>query len=338
MNFPLVIGHRGSPGYRPEHTESSYLLAISQGADAVEPDVVVTSDGVLVVRHENEISSTTDVAEHPEFRNRKTTKTVDGEKLTGWFTEDFTWKGLSSLRCRERLPKIRPENTRYNDAESILRLRDVLRLSDGSGVRAVIELKHAHYFKQLGLNVAELLATELRTARFVTGESLTIESFELGVLAELKAMGVQAQFIFLMESSGAPADEIAELGAAATSYATYRESSHLTALAGRVDGISVAKRELFTRDALGRTTGVSDLVARAHECGLLVYSWTLRPENRFLNPRFHRGIHPQKFGDWQQEFSLALSSGVDGIFVDHVDLGVDARRRFMSDLGPRLDG
>ncbi|WP_286134084.1 glycerophosphodiester phosphodiesterase family protein, partial [Erythrobacter donghaensis] len=110
-NGPIVIAHRGASGERPEHTLGSYALAIDQGADFIEPDLVSTKDGVLVARHENEISETTDVAAHPEFADRKTTKTIDGQSLTGWFTEDFTLAELKTLRAKERLPQLRPANT-----------------------------------------------------------------------------------------------------------------------------------------------------------------------------------------------------------------------------------
>ena len=133
---PLVIGHRGAPGYRPEHSRSSYDLALEMGVDAVEPDIVVSKDGVLVVRHENEISATTDVADRPEFADRRTTKTVDGAAMTGWFTEDFTWDELATLRCRERLPKIRPASASFDDQQPVLRLTDVLDIVRAGVARA----------------------------------------------------------------------------------------------------------------------------------------------------------------------------------------------------------
>lgn len=340
---PLVIGHRGSPGYRPEHTEASYRLAIEQGAEALEPDVVVTRDSVLVVRHENEISGTTDVADHPEFADRRTSKIVDGERLTGWFTEDFTWAELSTLRCNERLPKIRQQNTQFDGRWPMLRLADVLELvAQANEVRpvfAVIELKHSAYFRALGFDLAELLRSELkRTGWDARADQLVIESFELGVLDALRLLGVRAQYIFLMESAGAPADEGTDSSSTATPYVQYRTDAGLAGLVGRVDGISVAKAELFDRDALGRTTGTTDLVARAHVHGLTVFTWTLRPENHFLNLRFRGSLRAAEFGDWRGEFGLALESGVDGIFVDHVDLGIQVRDAFMSAGGPTLEG
>ncbi|WP_449277832.1 glycerophosphodiester phosphodiesterase family protein [Leucobacter sp. GX24907] len=326
---PLVIGHRGASGYRPEHTESAYRLAFELGADLVEPDIVATSDGVLVVRHENDISGTTDVAERREFADRKTTKTVDGVRLTGWFTEDFTWDELRTLRCRERLPRMRADNRAYDGAEPILRLRDVLGIVDaasddhGRQFGVVVEVKHAHYFASIGLNLGDLLLRELASTGWDNRpDRLVIECFELGVLEWLGDAGVRAKRIFLLEREGAPADEVAEAGEDAHAYAWYRSDDGLRSLIGRVDGISVAKSDLLRTNRRGRAVGPNDLVAKAHALGLEVYTWTLRPERHFLNPRFQRGLRAGEWGDWQGEFRMILSTGVNGIFVDQPDLAV----------------
>lgn len=337
---PLVIGHRGAPGYRPEHTESAYRLAFDLGADAVEPDLVATHDGVLVVRHENEISGTTDVADHPEFASRRTTKKIDGVKLTGWFTEDFTWAELSGLTTRERLRKTRPDNAEYDGDGRILRLSDLLAIVDEESGRrerrlsVVIEIKHAHYFAGIGLPLDELLRAELAAHGWdERPDQLIIECFELGVLEQLRAAGTRAQFVFLTETEGSPPDERALHGRGARGYAWYRSDEGLDALVGRVDGISVAKADLLRIGRRGVAIGTTDLVQRAHQRGLAVFVWTLRPENRFLNPRFRpqgmaavpRGGEAAMWGNWLEEFQLILESGVDGIFVDHPDLGVAAR-------------
>ena len=340
--FPLIIGHRGSCGYRPEHSAASFLLAIEQGADAIEPDVVVSQDGVLLVRHENEISGTTDVAARPEFADRRTTKVIDGEQLTGWFTEDFTWAELATLRCSERLPELRPENTAFDGDFPLLRLRDVLALaaeaSDVNGLRVVIELKHAHYFAELGFELIALLREDLAATGWDRRlDRVIVESFELGILDRMRETGWPTQLVFLMESEGTPADERARDGDSATRYAEYRADAGLDSLRGRVDGVSFAKAELFERDQHGVTTGISNLVARSHQRGLLVFSWTFRPENAFLNRRVRSSGLPAARGDWLSEYALALSTGLDGMFVDHVDLGCSARERFMSAGGPRLD-
>jgi glycerophosphoryl diester phosphodiesterase len=182
---PLVIAHRGACGYRPEHSRAAYELAIEQGADMLEPDVVVTKDGVLVIRHENEISGTTDVADHPEFADRRTVKIIDNEPLDGWFTEDFTWDELATLRCRERLSDMRLESRAFDGQFELLRLTDLLRLVDAASraVSLCIELKHATYFDDEGLALDELLARDLTECGWKLDDSrLVIESFEKSIL------------------------------------------------------------------------------------------------------------------------------------------------------------
>lgn len=324
---PLRIGHRGAPGYRPEHTASSYRFAFAQGVDAIEPDLVVSRDGVLVIRHENEISGTTDVAERPEFASRCTTKVIDGVTLTGWFTEDFSWEELSTLRCRERIPTIRPENTRFNNTESILRLEELLHLVDeassahGRPINVVIELKHVHALTEQGHDLVTLTLDALDRAGWGNRpERIIFECFELGPLQRLRAAHTRSALIFLMESTGAPADEIALHGNAARPYEWYRSDAGLDYLRGHVDGISLAKRDLLRVNPRGKALGTTDIVARAHAKGLLVYTWTLRPENAFLTPGFRTSTQRAEHGKWQEEWQLILSTGLDGVFLDHPDL------------------
>ncbi|MBW9094231.1 glycerophosphodiester phosphodiesterase [Microbacterium jejuense] len=326
---PLVIGHRGAPGYRPEHSRSSYALAFELGVDAVEPDVVVSRDGVLVVRHENEISGTTDVAERPEFADRRTTKTVDGNALTGWFTEDFTWEELSTLHCRERIADVRPSSATFDGEQTVLRLRDVLdaastaSLEQGREIGVVLEIKHATYFASLGWDVASLVEAELREAGWDAGQwPLTVESFESTVLLALKERGIPAVYVYLLEAAGRPFDLVSAHGKAAPTYAHTASPAGLDALVGQVDGISVDKRMILAPDRLGRTSGPSPIVADAHERGLRVFTWTCRPENRFLIGQFRTRGGPSEFGDWEGEWSVIRDAGVDGVFVDHPDLGV----------------
>ena len=331
---PLVIGHRGAPGYRPEHSRSSYALAFAMGVDAVEPDVVVSRDGVLVVRHENEISGTTDVADRPEFADRRTTKTVDGVELTGWFTEDFAWEELATLRCRERIPQLRPSSASFDDEQPVLRLRDVLdavreaSLEHGREIGVVLEIKHATYFATClgaagGWDIAELVDAELHEAGWAGGElPLTIEAFESTVLFALKERGIRAAYVYLLEASGRPFDLFAAHGKAALTYRQTAAPAGLDALVGRVDGISVDKRTILAPDKLGRTSGPSPVVADAHDRGLRVFTWTCRPENRFLIGQFRSRGGPAAFGDWEAEWGMIRDAGVDGVFVDHPDLGV----------------
>lgn len=330
---PLVIGHRGAPGYRPEHTASSYELAFALGADAVEPDLVSSKDGVLVVRHENEISGTTDIASRPEFADRRRTKTIDGDELTGWFTEDFTWAELATLTSRERIAALRPASASFDGGAGLLRFSDLVDLVRASSadlgrpLGIVAEVKHASYFASIGLPLDRLLADELADNGFGSDprtEPLIIEAFEKTVLLELQRRGVRAEFVYLIERSGRPSDLVARFGEAAPTYADAMTDEGLAALATEVDGISVDKAMLVALDDEGGA-GRTDLVSRAHAVGLRVYTWTLRPENRFLAPPFRVGDDPAAHGDWLGEFSLVLATGVDGIFVDQADLGVAAR-------------
>jgi glycerophosphoryl diester phosphodiesterase len=316
-----VIAHRGASGYRPEHSRSAYLLAIELGADAIEPDIVATSDGVLVLRHENEISGTTDVASRPEFADRKTTKHIDGVKLTGWFTEDFTWEELSTLRAVERLPKIRAANNAFAGSDGILRLTDLLDILDAADrpVGLVAEIKHAGYFESIGHPLDELFAAELSAAGWENDERLTVESFEKTVLLKIRDRGIGGRLVFLIESSGAPADDPAH------PYLNYLSDAGLAALAEEVDGISLDKHILLAKDATGQRVG-TDLVARAHAAGLIVFCWTLRPENQFLAKKLRTGGNAAVHGNWMKEYRMLMKMGLDGVFADQPDLAIEARQ------------
>jgi glycerophosphoryl diester phosphodiesterase len=360
---PLIIGHRGAPGYRPEHTSGAYDLAFSLGADAVEPDIVATRDGVLVLRHENEISTTTDIADHSEFADRRTTKTVDGAELTGWFTEDFTWAELSTLRAVERVPSIRQPSSTFDGMYPLMRLTDLLELVNRrSGEEArllgvVAELKHATYFSSIGFPLHELFLSELRNAGWLHHPGLVVESFEKTVLGELYRGGYRGKRVYLVENKGAPADRIAEYGETAADYASDVSEVGLYGLASaglaeRVEGISVhlsmlpnppkrlkpgeenSDAERGDGDSATENgeagpgdSADGDLIERAHAAGLSVYCWTLRPENRYLPKRMRRGSDPASFGDWQRRFTRVMRTGVDAVFADHPDLAVVARDR-----------
>ncbi|GAA1843777.1 glycerophosphodiester phosphodiesterase family protein [Agromyces salentinus] len=337
---PLVIGHRGAPGYRPEHTRSAYELAFALGADAVEPDLVATRDGVLVLRHENEISGTTDVASRPEFAGRRTTREIDGSPLTGWFTEDFTWGELATLRATERLGALRHASASFDGRYPVIRLRDLFAIIDraaderGRMLRMVAEFKHASHFASIGLPLDELFAAELRGAGWGVGdERLIMEAFEPTLLDELGARGIRGARVLLVEGSGAPADLVRSAGASAPSYDSFVTAAGLRSLAGRFDGVSVGVGRLLGGDTgSGAPAGGQEsplrgarLVNAAHESGLDVFTWTLRPENRFLPAAYRRGKGKAAWGDWTGAFGDVLATGVDGVFVDHPDLGVEAR-------------
>lgn len=331
---PLVIGHRGASGYRPEHTGPAYELAFALGADAVEPDLVATRDGVLVLRHENEISGTTDVAARPEFASKRATREIDGRPLTGWFTEDFTWAELATLRARERLGPLRQSSSSFDGRYPIIRLRDLFELVDIAAdeqrrdIRMVAEFKHASHFAELGLPLDDLFAAELDDAGWGRGgDRLIMESFEPSLLDRLGARGIRGKRVFLIEDRGAPWDVVLAVGRrAAPAYDTFATEQGLLALAGRFDGVSVGKGRLVDEPASpdGALHG-AELVDAAHAAGLEIYTWTLRPENRFLSAAHRRGRLRAAYGDWLGEFTHIIDMGVDGIFVDHPDLGVEAR-------------
>jgi glycerophosphoryl diester phosphodiesterase len=331
---PLVIAHRGASGYRPEHSRVAYELALEMGADAIEPDIVATSDGVLVLRHENEISGTTNIAFVSEFAGRRTTKVIDGVEQTGWFTEDFTWAELATLRTAERLPKIRRGSATFIGGGGILRLRDLLDILDAAGrpVVLVAEIKHATYFASIGLPLDELFAAEIR--EWATADNLVVESFEQTVLHQIRARGVAGRLVFLVEASGAPADLVAQAltsGSPARSYADHLTDAGLAELAAAVDGVSYSKSMIIQVDVARNAIGITDIVARTHAAGLLAFVWTLRAENTFLSRNFRTGDRPGAYGDWAAEFALILSSGVDGVFADQPDLAVRARHDFFAE-------
>lgn len=351
---PLIVAHRGASGYRPEHTLAAYRLALALGAEAIEPDIVATRDGQLVLRHENEIGGTTDVADRPEFASRRTSREIDGQRLTGWFTEDFTWAELSTLRARERLPNVRGASARFDGRYPILRLRDLLQLLEeaplapgtGAPVRLVAEVKHASYFASIGLPLDELIVAELTAWSAAQPGRLVIEAFEQTVLGQLRDRGLAADYVYLLEKAGTPADLVARHGAAALSYASHLSDAGLARLrlAG-IHGVSVETALLVRaqpRDAgtarstwrpVGNGLAASDLVSRAQAAGLSVFTWTLRPENRFLPAPCRIGAAAAAHGDWLTFFTAVMRTGLDGVFADQPDLALEARATLSSGQG-----
>jgi glycerophosphoryl diester phosphodiesterase len=307
---PLVIAHRGASGERPEHTIASYTLAIEQGADFIEPDLVMTKDGVLVARHENEISGTTDVAAKPEFAARKAIKTIDGEKMTGWFTEDFTLAELKTLRAKERLPMLRPGNVAHDGKHEIPTFQEVLDLAREHGVGVYPETKHPSYFQSIGLAMERPLLAQLEKNGYDQKEDpVFIQSFELANLRELRGL-TRLRLIFLMDAKGGPAD-----GSGKT-YAALSTPDGLQAVAGVADGIGVSKEMIVPRGPLGGSKPPTTLVADAHEAGLKVHVWTFRAENYFLPLELRKGIDPRGHGDLEAELKQFAAQGVDGVFSD----------------------
>ncbi|MEP7091937.1 MAG: glycerophosphodiester phosphodiesterase [Nocardioidaceae bacterium] len=325
---PIVIGHRGAAGYRPEHTLASYRLAIEMGADYIEPDLVSTRDGVLVARHENEIGGTTDVAAHPGFAHRRTTRLIDGVETTGWFTEDFTLAELKTLRAVERLPKVRPGNTWYDGHFEIPTFDEVLELAErGSRRRGVTigvypETKHPGYFASIGLPLEEALVAALRRHHLDRPNApVFVQSFETASLRALTSM-VSVPLVQLVDATGAPYD--LELAGDPRTYADLLTPLGLKEVATYAAGIGV--HQALVLPAGPDATLQRDLVDAAHTEGMLVHAWTVRDENRFLAPAHRVGDDPNARGDAPGQIRTLFDAGVDGIFTDHCDTGVEARR------------
>lgn len=320
---PIVIGHRGASGYAPEHTLAAYYIAIQQGADYIEPDLVSTRDGRLVARHENEISGTTDVADHPEFAARRTTRVIDGVALTGWFTEDFTLAELKTLRARERLPQLRPANARFDGQFEIPTLEEILALVESTneerrrqarhGVPLGVypEIKHPGYFDSIGLSMEEPLVRTLHRHGYKGPKApVYIQSFEAANLRALRRM-TRLPLIQLIGN--------AEL----------MRPDGLAEIARYADGVGLDKNLIIPRNAdesLGNATTVVD---DAHAAGLIVHAWTFRAENDFLPLNYRVGADPAATGNLAGEIQRFLQTGLDGFFADQPNIGVAARNAWL---------
>jgi glycerophosphoryl diester phosphodiesterase len=309
----LVIGHRGASGYLPEHTLASYALAILQGADFIEPYLVATRDGVLVARHENEVGGTTDVATRAEFTARRRLQVVDGERVEGWFVEDFTLEELKSLRTRERIPELRPSNATHDGQFEIPTFDEILALlaavnaarsiAGQAPVGVYPETKHPSHFAALGLPLEPPLLAALE--RGLQGAPLFIQSFETTNLQQLRA------------TCGYPLTQL--LG----SQAALVERGGLGSIVRYAQAIGVPKSMVMTEGA-GAVPGAmlvpTTLVRDAHAVGLAVHGWTYRAENAFLPPALRRGVDPAAHGDLAAEVAQHLAAGIDGLFCDQPDI------------------
>ena len=342
---PIVIGHRGASGYFPEHTLVSYFIAIQMGADYVEPDLVMTKDGVLVARHENEIGGTTDVADKPEFAGRRTTKTIDGAAITGWFTEDFTLAELKTLRAKERIPQVRPGNARFDGKFEVPTLEEVLRLvqrlnserrREAKGkerrrfkpVGVYPETKHPTYFAGIGLAMEAPLVKVLHRHGYRGRHApVFIQSFEVGNLKGLARM-TDLPLVQLLNDVGRPYDFT--VSGDPRTYADLAKPAGLAEIARYAAGVGVNKNLMIPRIAGGFLGAPTTLVADAHAKGLVVHGWTFRAENTFLPTDFQSGADPIAFGDLVGEAKRFLALGMDGFFTDQSDIGVRARDEFVA--------
>jgi glycerophosphoryl diester phosphodiesterase len=306
---PVVIGHRGASGYRPEHTLASYELAIELGADFIEPDLVITRDRILVARHENEISETTDIAGRADFLDRRTTKHIDGREVSGWFVEDFTLDEIKTLRARERLPF---RDHSHDGRFEVPTFQEILDLARRKGVGVYPETKHPSYFRDLGLALEEPMVSALHAAG-CRGRSAPVflQSFETGNLRRLREM-TDLPLIQLLEDEGRPWD-------LDRSYRDLTAPEGLAEIATYADGIGPSKRLIVPAGPDGRLLPPTSLVDDAHRAGLLVHPWTFRSDPCFLAPDYE--------GDPGREYEQFFSLGVDGVFSDFPDAARACRGR-----------
>jgi glycerophosphoryl diester phosphodiesterase len=330
MKVPLLIGHRGASGHVPEHTLASYSLALHQGADYIEPDLVATRDGVLVARHENEISTTTDVAAHREFEERRRTQYIDGVDVSGWFTEDFTLAELKTLRARERIPELRPKNTRYDGRFDIPTLQEILQyvayvnsMRQPAGLKLIgvyPETKHPSHFASIGLRLETLLLEELK--RGLGATPVFIQSFEVGNLRYLRRQ-CDYPLVQLLAAEGAPWDQSPEKGG---SYANMSRAEGLRRVAEYANAVGVQKSMVMNESPDGTLTPTT-LVEHAHAAGLLAHVWTFRAENMFLPVALRRGTELAGRGDLAAEIQRHVEAGIDGLFCDQPDIARRALTR-----------
>lgn len=327
---PLVIAHRGASGYRPEHTLSAYALAARMGADYIEPDLVSTKDGVLVARHENEISATTDVDARPEFADRRATKVVDGRSFTGWFTEDFTLAELRTLRARERIPHLRLRNTLYDGRYGVPTFQEVLDLTRSLSreldreIGIYPETKHPTYFRSIGLALEEPLVRALRRNRLDHARAkVFVQSFETTNLEELDRE-IDAPLVQLLGAKGSRPPDLVGTDDTRT-YGDLASSAGLRDIARYADGVGPPKDYIVPRDLAGASDTPTTFVADAHRARLLVHPYTFRNESAFLPLELRSGEDPAAYGDAFGEYSAFYALGVDGLFSDNPDTAVEAR-------------
>ena len=324
-----VYAHRGASALLPEHTLASYAQAIVDGADYIEPDLVMTRDGVMVARHENEIGATTDVAAHPEFAARRTSKVIDGRRVEGWFTEDFTLAELKTLHARERLPELR--GTAFDGEFRIATLDEILEFlvqqarRSGRGIGLAPEIKHGSYFRGIGLAMEERLLDALRGNPYTRVAPVLVQSFETANLRQLRArIGGKPSNIRLLqlldEAPLVPAD-VALAGGNLT-YARMMTPAGLREIASYADAIGVDRHALLPVDASGELGAPSALIADAHAAGLSVVAYTFRPENPFLPPVLRQGGANARNPEGSvAEIRAYVQAGIDAFFTDDPALG-----------------
>ncbi len=348
---PIVIGHRGASGLRPEHTLEAYKLAIEQGADFIEPDLVSTKDGVLVARHENEISGTTDVADRPEFADRKATKMIDGQEVTGWFTEDFTLAELKTLRAKERLPELR--GTEYDGLFEVPTLEEIIDLlkeveaETGRKIGIYPETKHPTYFDSVGLSLEEPLVDTLVKTGFTDPDRVFIQSFEVSNLQYLQQLmteeGIDLPLVQLFDEFHVQPYDFVVSGDSRTYGDLISAESLKNFVATYAEGIGPWKRTFVLTEKLEtpidangdnkaevteQLTGeVLPVIENAHAAGLLVHPYTFRNEERYLVADEMGNVQSA-----EEEYEQFIRLGVDGFFTDFPGTGDLVRDQVTADF------
>lgn len=323
-----LIAHRGASGYRPENTLAAFELAVAQGADSLELDVVPTKDGKLVVRHESELSKTTDVATRGEFASRRSTKVIDDTTRSGWFTEDFTLAELRVLRTKERMRLTRPQSRKFNGIfpvptlDEVVALASGLRTSSGQQVGLYIETKHSTYFRSIGLPLEEQLVAVLYNNGYGSHrDAVWIESFETTNLRDL-AERTDLNLVQLIRGAGRPHD--LRVRGDRRSYADLTSRRGLREISGYAQAVALSKQVAIPTDEHGRLLEPTAVIREAHRVNLTVLGWTFRRENRFLPKQFRVGDDPFAPGDLAGEINAFVSAGMDGFFLDNPDVSSPA--------------
>jgi len=329
---PTIYGHRGASGYRPEHTLASYRLAARMGADYIEPDLVSTKDHVLVARHEPAIGGTTNVADHPEFASRRTTKVIDGTTFANeWFTEDFTLAELKTLRAKERLPELRQRNTIYNGRYTVPTFQEVIDLRDQLSrelhrkIGLIPELKHSTYHRSIGLSLEEPFVQTLRR-NFIANRfgKVTVQSFEVSNLKVLRRQLPGVPLVQLFDAKARKPGDVLAAGAT-TTYGEMATPAGLRAVAKYADVASPSKDYIVPRDASGHSLAPTTFVHDAHAAGLDVVAYTFRAENNFLPLELRSSTNPAEYGNLFAELRQFFDLGVDGVFTDNADIAKAVR-------------
>ena len=336
----MLLGHRGCCALRPEHTLGSYARAIADGADYIEPDLVVTKDGVLIARHENNIAETTDVAAHPEFAARKTTKTIDGTAQTGWFTEDFTLDELSTLRARERMvgDGLRVESHSYDGMFRILTFAEIADFlaaesaARGRTVGLIPEIKHSTYFAGIGLPMEDRFIKALNESRYLATAPVIVQSFEIANLKALHAIlgeRPNVQLMQLIDDDGVRPADVVKAGGT-TTYAQMMTPDGLAAIATYADWVAPWTRQLIPLGTDNKLGEAAPVIADAHRAGLLVGCYTFRPENQYLAADYRNDAGPNARNPEGSvaEIRRYIAEGLDGFFTDDPALG----RRAIDDI------